>query len=65
MRAGDYVSYNNIKRLTYDRNSCVHYNDGYCALKNPERNGDNCLYYEDMMNFSRMKVNSFKGSLGR
>ena len=52
-------------KLTCDRESCVNNRDGYCALKNPEREGDRCLDYEYIMNDLRLKVNVFKGTLER
>ena len=57
------LSDNIIEKVTCNRDSCVHYREGYCTLKNPERNGDNCLYYEDTLSSLRLKVDSFKGSL--
>ena len=36
-----------------------------CALKNPEREGDRCLDYENIKNALRLKVNVFKGTLER
>jgi len=52
-------------KLTCDRDSCVNKRDGYCALKNPEREGDRYLHYEDIMNALRLKVSVFKGTLKR
>jgi len=52
-------------KLTCDREQCVNNRDGYCSLKNPEREGDRCLHYEDIMNALRLEVNVFRGTLGR
>lgn len=52
-------------KLTCNRESCVNNKDGYCTLKNPEREGDRCLHYEDIMKASRLKVSVFKGTLKR
>ena len=57
------MSGNNAEKVTCDRDSCVNYGDGHCALKNPERDGDHCLHYEDAMNALRLKVSTFKGAL--
>ena len=51
-------------KIACDREFCVNYRDGYCILKSPEREGDRCLHYEDVMNALRLKVNPFKGTLG-
>ena len=57
------LSDNNTEKLTCNRDSWVNYRDGYCALKNPERDGNHCLHYEDTMNALRLKVDTFKGTL--
>lgn len=48
---------------TCDRESCVNNRYGYCTLKNPEREGNHCLHYEDIMNALQLKV--FRGNLER
>jgi hypothetical protein len=32
-------------------------------LKNPEKNSDSCLEFEDAMDFLRLKADAIKGSL--
>ncbi|MFH0896917.1 MAG: hypothetical protein V1850_02565 [Candidatus Bathyarchaeota archaeon] len=59
------MSDKNAEKVMCGRESCVNCRDGYCALKNPERDGDNCLHYEDTLNSLRLKVDTFKGTLRR
>jgi len=33
-------------------------------MKDPEKEGDNCLNFEDAMDFLRLKADAIKGSLG-
>jgi hypothetical protein len=47
-----------------ERTSCVNWKNGRCALKNPEKNGDSCLDYEDVMDALRLKADAIKGTLG-
>jgi hypothetical protein len=57
------MSGENGEKITCDRDSCVNYRDGCCALKNPERDGAHRLHYEDTMNVLRLKMETFKGTL--
>lgn len=51
---------NNSEKVKCSRESCVSYRDGYCSLKNPERDGDNCLHYEDTLNSLRLKIETLR-----
>ena len=52
-------------KVACDRESCVNNRDSYCALKNPVREGDHCLHYDNVIDALRLKVNVFKGNLRR
>jgi hypothetical protein len=47
-----------------DRTNCINWKSGRCTLKDPEKEGDNCLNFEDAMDFLRLKADAIKGSLG-
>jgi len=49
---------------TCERKTCIHWKDGRCTLKNPEKYDDTCLHYEDTMDALRLKADPLKGSLG-
>jgi hypothetical protein len=53
-----------LSRIFCDKKSCINNKEGCCALSNPERVGDSCLEYEDAMEFSRLKADVVKGTLG-
>jgi hypothetical protein len=53
-----------LGRISCDKTSCINNKEEYCALSNPEKVGDNCLEYEDAMDFSRLKADAVKGTLG-
>ena len=57
------MSKDSTEKITCGRESCINYRNGYCALKNPERDDNNCLHYEDIMSALRLKVNPFRGIL--
>jgi hypothetical protein len=46
-----------------ERANCINWKEGCCALKDPERNGDSCLDFEDAMDFLRLKADAVKGTL--
>lgn len=47
-----------------ERASCINFKSGRCALKEPEKNGDFCLDYEDAMDALRLRADAIKGTLG-
>jgi len=47
-----------------DRTNCINWKSGRCTLKDPEKEGDTCLNFEDAMDFLRLKADAIKGSLG-
>jgi hypothetical protein len=51
-------------QVSCDKKTCINNQEGYCALSNPEKVGDSCLEYEDTMDFSRLKADAVKGTLG-
>jgi len=46
-----------------ERSECVNWKKGRCALKDPEKEGDSCLNYEDEMDSLRLKADAIKGTL--
>jgi len=48
-----------------EKKDCANYKKGRCTLKNPEKNKEFCLHYEEIMDALRLKVNVFKGKLER
>jgi hypothetical protein len=46
-----------------ERKNCINSKKGRCALKDPEKNGDSCLDYEDSMDALRLKADAIKGTL--
>jgi len=48
-----------------DKTDCVNYKKGRCTLKNPEKENESCLHYEEIMDSLRLKVDVFKGTLKR
>jgi hypothetical protein len=53
------------EKIICNRDSCVHYRAGCCTLKNPERNDDYYLHYEDALSSLRLTVDPLKGTLRR
>jgi hypothetical protein len=47
-----------------ERANCINWNNGYCTLKDPEKNQDACLDYEDSMDCLRLRADAVKGTLG-
>ncbi len=45
------------------RTNCINWKKGHCALKDPEKNGNSCLYYEDALDSLRLKADAIKGTL--
>ena len=45
------------------KKTCIHYKNGHCSLTNPEKEGDNCLDFEDTMDFLRLKADAVRGTL--
>lgn len=54
-----------INLKTCDRNFCVNQSEGYHTLKNPEREGDLGIHYDDLLESLRSKENAFKGMTWR
>ena len=46
-----------------ERENCINWKKGRCALKDPEKEGDSCLNYEDAMDYLRLKADALKGAL--
>jgi hypothetical protein len=44
------------------KNLGLSWNEGYCSLINPEKNGSSCLDFEDAMDSLRLKVAAAKGT---
>ncbi len=47
-----------------DRSNCINWKNGRCNLKNPEKEGEACLDFEDAMEFLRLRADPIRGSLG-
>ena len=39
-----------------ERKNCINWKDGRCSLKEPEKNADSCLHFDDAMDFMRLKA---------
>ena len=59
------IEMNEKEKPTCDRKSCLNNREGYCTIKNPERDGDFCLHYEETLESLHLKANVLKGALGR
>ncbi|MFA5363973.1 MAG: hypothetical protein WC325_02185 [Candidatus Bathyarchaeia archaeon] len=46
-----------------ERSNCINWKNGRCTLKDPEKNGNSCLHYEDALDFLRLKADAIKGTL--
>jgi hypothetical protein len=46
------------------RKNCINWKNGTCTLSNPERAGEECLDFEDAMDFLRLKADAIRGTLG-
>ena len=53
-----------LGQISCDKKSCINWKDGHCYLSNPEKNGSDCLDFEDAMDFLRLKADAVKGTLG-
>ena len=53
-----------LDKVFCDKKTCINYKDGYCSLKDPEKVGDDCLEYEDTLDFLRLKADAIRGTLG-
>ena len=47
-----------------ERNSCINWKNGYCSLTKPEKVNEECLDFEDAMDFLRLKADAIRGTLG-
>jgi hypothetical protein len=45
------------------KRTCINWKDEHCKLKEPEKNGDCCLDFEDTMDALRLKADAIKGTL--
>ncbi|MCJ7712847.1 hypothetical protein MUO66_00085 [Candidatus Bathyarchaeota archaeon] len=48
---------------TCNKNKCINWKNGKCALKEPEKTNNYCLHFEDSMDSLRLKADAIKGSL--
>ncbi len=46
-----------------ERKTCIKWKEGHCSLKNPEKDDESCLDFEDAMDFLRLKADAVKGTL--
>ena len=47
-----------------ERKKCINWKKGQCSLHDPERAGEDCLDFEDAMDFQRLKADAIRGTLG-
>lgn len=43
--------------------NCINWKKGRCALKDPEKEDDSGLHYEDVVDSLRLKADAIKGTL--
>jgi len=53
-----------LSQVSCERKSCINYKEGRCLLTNPEKVDNECLDFEDAMDFLRLKADAIKGTLG-
>ena len=46
-----------------DRSNCLNWKDGRCTLKDPEKEGESCLNFEDATDSLRLRADAIKGTL--
>jgi len=46
-----------------NRKNCINWKKGRCSLKDPEKEEDSCLYYENALDSLRLKADATKGTL--
>ncbi|MDG6222861.1 MAG: hypothetical protein IAX21_04405 [Candidatus Bathyarchaeota archaeon] len=46
-----------------DRSNCINWNNGHCSLKDPEKDEDSCLHFDDKLDNLRLKADAIKGTL--
>jgi hypothetical protein len=46
-----------------ERKDCINWKNGNCSLKNPEKNSNSCLDFEDAMTFLQLKADPIRGTL--
>jgi hypothetical protein len=47
-----------------EKKCCINWKGGHCSLRDPEKNIDSCLNFEDTMDTLRLKADAIKGTLG-
>ena len=55
---------NFLSQISCDKKSCINLKEGNCSLTNPEKVDNECLDFEDAMDFLRLKADAIKGTLG-
>jgi hypothetical protein len=53
-----------LSQVSCDKRACINYTDGACSLVNPEKADEECLDFEDAMDFLRLRADAIKGTLG-
>jgi hypothetical protein len=53
-----------LSQISCDRKTCINWKDEHCSLINPEKVGNDCLDFEDAMDYFRLKADAIKGTLG-
>jgi hypothetical protein len=53
-----------LSQVSCGRKACINYKEGTCSLVNPEKAGEECLDFEDAMDFLRLKADAIRGTLG-
>ena len=47
-----------------DRTNCINWENGRCSIKDPEKDENACLHYDDTLDNLRLKADAIKGTLG-
>jgi hypothetical protein len=53
-----------LNQISCDKKNCINWKEDHCSLTNPEKVGNECLDFEDAMDFLRLKADAIKGTLG-
>jgi hypothetical protein len=53
-----------LSQISCSRRACINNKNGTCSLVDPEKAGEDCLDFEDVMDFLRLKADAIKGTLG-
>jgi hypothetical protein len=52
-----------MSHVQCDKKTCINLKEGHCSLTNPGKVGNDCLDFEDAMDYLRLKADAIKGTL--